>query len=56
LQSGVVVASLPNSITFASRFKKNYDSQKSRMQINSCFQIFMLRLFLTWVLRYAAHT
>jgi len=25
LQSGVVVASLPNSITFASRPKKNYD-------------------------------
>jgi len=31
-------------------------SQKRRLQINSCFYIFMLRLFVTWFLRYAAHT
>jgi len=31
-------------------------SQERRLQINSCFYIFMLRLFVTWVLRYAAHT
>jgi len=31
-------------------------SQKRRLQKNLCFQIFMLRLFATWVLRFAAHT
>jgi len=31
-------------------------SQKRRSQINPYFQIFTLWLFVTWVLRYAAHT
>jgi len=31
-------------------------SQKRKLQINSCFGIFMLRLFAAWVLRYVAHT
>jgi len=31
-------------------------SQKRRLQNNLCFQIFMLRLFVTLVLRFAAHT
>jgi len=31
-------------------------SQKRRLQINSCFWIFMLRLFVSWVSRYAAQT
>jgi len=31
-------------------------SQMRRLQKNSCFQIFMLRLFVTWVLRYAGHS
>jgi len=31
-------------------------SQKRRLQLNLWFWIFMLRLFVTWVLRYAAHT
>jgi len=31
-------------------------SQKRKLQINSWFYIFTLRLFVTWVSRYAAHT
>jgi len=31
-------------------------SQKLSLQLNSFFKIFMLRLFVIWVLRYAAHT
>jgi len=41
---------------FCKSFKKELMSQKRRLQIYSCFQIFMLRLFVALVLRYAAHS
>jgi len=41
---------------FCKMLQKNMMSQKLSLQINSCIKIFMLRLFVTWVLRYAAHT
>ena len=48
-----MVASVPYSITFASRSKKNYDVTCYVVMMN--YDV-MLRLFVTWVLRYAAHT
>jgi len=36
--------SVPYSVTFASRYKKIITLQKRRLQINSCFSIFMMRL------------
>jgi len=51
-----VVASVPYRITFASRSKKKYDVTEAYIANNSCFSIFMLRLIVTFVLRYATHT
>jgi len=50
-----VVASVPYSITFASRSKKNYDLIEAQIANKSVFLDFMLLLFVTLVLRYAAH-
>jgi len=57
LQSGTVVAGVPYSITFASRYKNNYvtEAQIANKFAFLEFYVAGLRLFVRWVLRYAAH-
>ena len=49
-----MVASVLYTNTFASRSKKNYDVTEALQKF--MFLDFMLQLFVTWVLQYAAHT
>jgi len=55
LQNGTVVASVPCSSTFASRFKKNYYVTEACIANKFVFLDFY-RLFVTCIIRYAAHT
>jgi len=43
-------------MTFPGRSKKNYDVAEEEIENALVFFVFMLPFFITWVLRYAAHT